>query len=183
MMFTFTLLAAFVSAAVAAPAMHKRQSVCPLQNFNSVTIVTAGESSLHTRWDIFTVNEGLITVGDVAWIGRGSPNGNEAFKATVGSSPNLFQFNRVGGQSVGVSGTDTGSKLLAAPNAATFKVTCSSCDTLAGSNGLAANGCTMELTDGTNGLGQCVNFEAAVSVAKVEPCDGSLGQNMAVFVV
>ncbi|KAJ7885978.1 hypothetical protein B0H13DRAFT_2342998 [Mycena leptocephala] len=179
MQFTFAILAAFVSAAVAAPAT-KRQNSCPLQNLSGLTVTASADSSGKVRWDVFTESSGLIQEGDLAWFNNGQPNGNEVFTATAGSQPNLFTFQRRDAQLIGVSG----SQLLASDTAATFKVSCSGCNAFASGNDLAANGCTMELTDGTNGIGQCITFEAANSVVQTQPCEsGNPGQSFGIFSV
>ncbi|KAJ7173710.1 hypothetical protein C8R46DRAFT_1083737 [Mycena filopes] len=183
MQFTFAILAAFVSAAVAAPASQKRQNACPLQNLSGLSVTASADPNGKTRWDVFTVSSELIEQGDLAWFVNDQPNGNEVFTATAGSQPGFFAFQRQGAQEIGASGTGAGSKLLAASSPATFKVTCSGCNAFASGNDLAANGCTMELTDGTNGLGQCITFAAANSVVQVEACDGSAGQNFGIFSV
>ncbi|KAJ7708809.1 hypothetical protein B0H17DRAFT_1030920 [Mycena rosella] len=148
MQLTLALLAVFVAAAAAAPT--KRQNTCPLQNLGGLTVVASADPNGKTRWDVFTISSELIQQGDVAWFSNNQPNGNEVFTAQVGSQPDLFTFQRKGAQSIGTSGTTAGSKLLAATTASTFKVTCSGgCNAFATGNDLAANGCTMELTDGT----------------------------------
>ncbi|KAJ7035573.1 hypothetical protein C8F04DRAFT_1097724 [Mycena alexandri] len=182
MKFTFALLAAIVSAAVAAPATHKRQNTCPLQNLSGLTVTASADPSGKTRWDVFTTSSELIQTGDLAWFVNNQPNGNEVFTATVGSQPDLFTFQRKDAQEIGASGTGAGSKLLAASSPATFQVTCSQCDAFASGNDLAANGCTMQLVDDSgNGLGQCIAFAAANSVVQVEACDGSAGQSFGIF--
>ncbi|KAJ7777425.1 hypothetical protein B0H16DRAFT_1301527 [Mycena metata] len=175
MKFTFALLAAFVSAAVAAPATHKRQNTCPLQNLSGLTVSASADPSGKTRWDLFTTSSELIQTGDLAWFPNDQPNGNEVFTATVGSQPDLFTFQRKAAQEIGASGTGAGSKLLAASSPAT-------CDAFASGSELAANGCTMQLVDDSgNGLGQCITFVAAHSVVQVEACDGSAGQSFGIF--
>jgi hypothetical protein len=88
MQFTFAILAAFVSAAVAAPAT-KRQNSCPLQSalsfrcmatgqytqpsfysldLGGLSVTASADSSGKTRWDVFTVSSGLIQQGDLAWV-------------------------------------------------------------------------------------------------------------------
>ncbi|KAJ7132327.1 hypothetical protein C8R44DRAFT_731018 [Mycena epipterygia] len=179
MQFTFAILAAFVSAAVAAPAA-KRQNSCPLQNLGGLSITASADTSGKTRWDVFTISSELIQQGDVAWFNNDQPNGNEVFTATVGSQPNLFTFQRKGAQPIGVSG----STLLASDSASTFKVSCSGCNSFASGNDLAGDGCTIELTDGTNGVGQCVTFAAANSVVQLQQCDaGSPAQTVGIFSV
>ncbi|KAF8166650.1 hypothetical protein K438DRAFT_1984191 [Mycena galopus ATCC 62051] len=178
MQFTFAILAAFVSAAVTAPAT-KRQSACPLQNLSGFTVTASADSSGKTRWDLFTTSSGLIQQGDLAWFARDQPNGNEVFTAAVGSQPNLFTFQRQGGESIGVSGSD----LLASQTPATFKVSCGGgCDSFASGNQLAGDGCTIELTDSTSGVGQCITFEAANSVVQLQSCEsGNPGQSFGIF--
>ncbi|KAJ7065339.1 hypothetical protein C8F01DRAFT_1125291 [Mycena amicta] len=179
---TFVLLASFVSAVTAAPSASKRQSVCPLQNLSDLSVVASADSSGKTRWDVFTVSSQLIQQGDLAWFENNQPNGNEVFTAAVGAQPNLFTFQQRGGKVIGVSG----SELLASDTAATFKVECSGCNSFASGNDLAANGCTFEMTDptGSNGIGECITFEAANSVVQLEQCQpGSLGQTFAIFSV
>ncbi|KAJ7813160.1 hypothetical protein B0H14DRAFT_3879389 [Mycena olivaceomarginata] len=131
MQFTFAILAAFVSAAVAAPAT-KRQNSCPLQNLGGLSVTASADSSGKTRWDVFTVSSGLIQQGDLAWFNNDQPNGNEVFTAAVGSQPNLFTFQRKGAQPIGVDGTT----LLASDSAATFKVSCGGCNAFASGNDL-----------------------------------------------
>ncbi|KAJ7355794.1 hypothetical protein DFH08DRAFT_508566 [Mycena albidolilacea] len=177
MQFTFVILAAFVSAAVAAPAT-KRQNSCPLQNLGGLSVTASADSSGKTRWDVFTVSSGLIQQGDLAWFNNDQPNGNEVFTAAVGSQPNLFTFQRKGAQPIGVDGTT----LLASNSAATFKISCGGCNAFASGNDLAADGCTFEFTDGTNGVGQCITFEAANSVVQLQQCEaGNPGQNFGIF--
>ncbi|KAJ6581004.1 hypothetical protein B0H19DRAFT_1113242 [Mycena capillaripes] len=179
MQFTFAILAAFVSTAVAAPAI-KRQNSCPLQNLGGLSVTASADPKGKTRWDVFTISSGLIQQGDLAWFVNGQPNGNEVFTATVGSQPNLFTFALKGAQPIGVSGTT----LLASNTPSTFKVSCGACDAFASGNDLAANGCTFELTDGSNGVGQCITFEAANSVVQLQQCQsGSPGQNFGIFSV
>ncbi|KAJ7486414.1 hypothetical protein B0H11DRAFT_1996744 [Mycena galericulata] len=177
MQFTFAILAAFVSAAVAAPAL-KRQNTCPLQNLSGLTITASADPNGKTRWDMFTISEELIQQGDIAWFADDQPNGNEVFTAATAGSPNLFNFQRQNAQPVGVSG----STLLASDTAATFLVSCGECDAFASGNSLAASGCTIELTDGENGVGQCVTFAAANSVVQLQDCTpGSLSQQIGIF--
>ncbi|KAJ7825424.1 hypothetical protein B0H14DRAFT_3468609 [Mycena olivaceomarginata] len=141
MQFTFAILAAFVSAAVAAPAT-KRQNSCPLQSapwraFRHRFCRFQRQDAL----GLFTVSSGLIQQGDLAWFNNDQPNGNEVFTAAVGSQPNLFTFQRKGAQPIGVDGTT----LLASNSAATFKVSCGACNAFASGNDLAADGCTFDL--------------------------------------
>ncbi|KAJ7460828.1 hypothetical protein FB451DRAFT_1270438 [Mycena latifolia] len=179
MQFTFALLAAFVAAAVAAPA-SKRQNTCPLQNLSGLSITASADPNGKTRWDVFTISSELIQQGDVAWFVNDQPNGNEVFTATVGSQPNLFTFQRRGAQSIGTDGPT----LLASDTAATFKVSCGGCNSFASGNDLVGDGCTIELTDGTNGIGQCVTFAAANSVVQLSQCEaGSPAQNIGIFSV
>ncbi|KAJ7035576.1 hypothetical protein C8F04DRAFT_1258784 [Mycena alexandri] len=182
MKFTFAILAAVVSAAVAAPTTHKRQATCPLQNLSGLTVTASADPSGKTRWDVLTADSGIIQAGDVAWFSRNQPNGNEVFTAAVGSQPDLFTFQRRDAQEIGASGTGAGSKLLASASPATFQVTCSQCDAFATGNDLAASGCTMQLVDDSgNGLGQCIAFAAANSAVQMDPCDGSAGQTFGIF--
>lgn len=88
MQFTFAILAAFVSATVAAPTT-KRQNSCPLQSalsfrcmatgqytqpsfysldLGGLSVTASADSSGKTRWDVFTVSSGLIQQGDLAWV-------------------------------------------------------------------------------------------------------------------
>ncbi|KAJ7655964.1 hypothetical protein B0H17DRAFT_1213885 [Mycena rosella] len=178
MQFTWAFLAALISVAAAAPT--KRQSDCPLQNLSGLTIVTSADSGAHTRWDVFVDANELVQPGDLGWFFRKSPSANEAFVAQVGSQSNLFTFSRKDtGAPIGVSGSQL---VASSTSAATFKVTCSAgCDAFAGDNDLAADGCTFELTDGTNGVGQCASFAATNSAVALTPCDGSLGQSSKIF--
>ncbi|KAJ7780201.1 hypothetical protein DFH07DRAFT_794147 [Mycena maculata] len=180
MQFAFALLSVFVSTVVAAPAL-RRQNICPLQNFSGLTITASADPSGKTRWDVFTINSELIQEGDVAWFSDDQPNGNEIFTAAVGSQPDLFTFQRQGAQLISVSG----STLLASGPPATFQVACSGgCNSFASGNDLVGDGCTIELTDGTNGLGQCVTFAAANSVVQLETCQpGSPAQQIGIFSV
>ncbi|KAJ7035577.1 hypothetical protein C8F04DRAFT_1097735 [Mycena alexandri] len=184
MKFTFPLLAAFVSAAVAAPAAHKRQTTCPLQTLGGLSVTANADPNGKTRWDVFAdpSPSGLVQVGDLGWFVTNNPNGNEVFTATVGSQPDLFTFQHRNAQEIGVSGTGPGSTLLASGSPATFQVTCSQCNAFATGNDLAAAGCTMQLVDDSgNGLGQCVSFAAAESAVAMDPCDGSAGQVFRIF--
>ncbi|KAJ6561065.1 hypothetical protein DFH09DRAFT_1316188 [Mycena vulgaris] len=179
MQFTLAFLAAFVSAAAAAPAT-KRQNSCPLQNLGGLSVTASADPNGKTRWDVFTISSELIQQGDLAWFVNDQPNGNEVFTAAVGSQPNLFTFQRQGAQPIGVSG----STLLASNAASTFKVSCSGCNAFASGNDLAADGCTFELTDGTNGNGQCITFAAANSVVQLDDCvAGSPAQTFGIFSV
>ncbi|KAJ7105121.1 hypothetical protein C8R43DRAFT_1046936 [Mycena crocata] len=173
----FAILVAFVSAAAAAPTANKRQNSCPLQNLSGLSVTASADPDGKTRWDVFTIASELIQQGDLAWFDNDQPNGNEVFTATVGSQPNLFTFQRKDAQQIGVSG----SKLLASTEPATFKVSCSGCNSFASGNDLAANGCTIELTDGTNGVGQCVTFAAANSVVQLSQCNGGPAQSVGIF--
>ncbi|KAK7059871.1 hypothetical protein R3P38DRAFT_3384499 [Favolaschia claudopus] len=177
MLVSFALLATLATAASAAPA-SKRQNTCALQNLGGLSVTASADSSGKTRWDVFTISSGLIQQGDLAWFTDGQPNGNEVFTAAVGSQPNLFTFHRRNAQAIGVSG----SKLLASDTPAVFKVSCGSCDDFASGNQLAANECTFELTDGSNGIGECITFEASGSVVQLQDCEaGNAGQQMGIF--
>ncbi|KAJ6606877.1 hypothetical protein B0H10DRAFT_1956778 [Mycena sp. CBHHK59/15] len=179
MQLSLAILAVFVSAAAAAPTV-KRQNFCPLQNLGSLSVTASADPNGKTRWDVFTVSSELIQVGDVAWFENNQPNGNEVFTATAGSAPGLFTFQRQGAQQIGV----VGSSLAASNTPTTFLVSCSGCDAFASGNDLAANGCSMEETDGTNGTGQCVTFAAANSVVSLQACSpGSPAQNFGIFSV
>ncbi|KAK7050264.1 hypothetical protein R3P38DRAFT_2503557 [Favolaschia claudopus] len=177
MLFSFALLTALTSVASAAPA-SKRQDTCSLQNLKGLTVTASADNSGKTRWDLFTTSSGLIQQGDLAWLSHGQPNGNEVFTAEVGSQPNLFTFHRQNAQAIGVSG----SKLLASDTAAVFKVSCNTCNDFASGNQIAANECTFELTDGANGTGECITFEANRSVVQLQDCEsGNAGQQMGIF--
>ncbi|KAF7320694.1 hypothetical protein HMN09_00154800 [Mycena chlorophos] len=170
----FTLIASTVSAVP----LSTRQTTCPLQNLSELTVTAPNQGKV--RWDMFTVSGGDVNAGDLVWFNNNQPNGNEVFTATVGSQPNFFLFTRAGGQSVGVSGTTAGSKLLASPSAATFQVTCQTCDGFATGNTQAAAGCVFELTDGTSPQGQCITF-AGEDVVTLNNCDGDPSQSMDIF--
>ncbi|KAJ7205710.1 hypothetical protein GGX14DRAFT_397405 [Mycena pura] len=181
MQLTFAVLTAFISAAVAAPAI-KRQNVCSLQDLTGLTVTASADQTGKTRWDIFGSANVLVQQGELGWFVKDQPSDNEVFTATVGSQPNLFTFQSKDGQPIGISG----SSLFASKTAATFKVDCNSgCDSFASSAGtgtLAADGCTFELTDGTNGVGQCITFEAANSAVQVQDCQsGNPGQTFGLF--
>ncbi|KAK7050275.1 hypothetical protein R3P38DRAFT_2763336 [Favolaschia claudopus] len=177
MFFSFALLATVTLVASAAPTF-KRQDACPLQNLQGLTVTASADSKLKTRWDLFTTSSGLIEQGDLAWLSHFQPNDNEIFTAAVGSQPDLFTFQRRDAQSIGVSG----SKLLASATPAVFRVSCGSCDDFATDDQLAAYGCTFELTDGLNGTGECITFEANRSVVQLQDCEsGNAGQQMTIF--
>ncbi|KAK7059947.1 hypothetical protein R3P38DRAFT_975096 [Favolaschia claudopus] len=174
MKFTFALLAAFIASAVGAPAGFKRQDTCPLQNFSGLTVTASADGKGKTRWNVFVAPRGLVQSGDLGWFVSGQPGKNEKFNAVQvqGSQPNLFTFKANGGsQNVAV----VGSKLLASAAAtpATFQVRCFGCNSFAKGNDLVANGCAIELTDGTNGTGQCVSFEGQFTGVQLQQCDGN----------
>ncbi|KAJ7879063.1 hypothetical protein B0H14DRAFT_2341743 [Mycena olivaceomarginata] len=177
MQFTFAILAAFVSATVAAPTT-KRQNSCPLQNLGGLSVTASADSSGKTRWDVFTISSRLIQQGDLACFTNDQPNGNEVFTAAVGSQPNLFTFQRKAPSRSHMY------HLRHTPliRSIQFKVSCGGCNAFASGNDLAADGCTFEFTDGTNGVGQCITFEAANSVVQLQQCEaGNPGQNFGIF--
>ncbi|KAF7346926.1 hypothetical protein MVEN_01445000 [Mycena venus] len=176
---TFAIFAAVLSVASAAPATMKRQNNCPLQNFAGITITAPGSGKV--RWDVSTDSNGLVQPGDLQWFNRDQPNDSETFVASVGSQPNLFTFELRGAQPIGLSGTE----LLASNSPATLKVTCNGgCNDFASGNDLVGDVCTFEQTDGTNGLGQCITFEAENTVVQLQPCQaGNPGQNFGIFSV
>jgi acyl-CoA synthetase (AMP-forming)/AMP-acid ligase II len=176
MQFAFALLAAFVSAAVAAPT-NKRQASCQLDRISALTVVAAADPNGKTRWDVFASSSELVQEGDLGWFVKDEPDQNEIFTAKPGPQSDLFTF-QTNGVAIGVSG----SELHPNGTAATFKVSCGRCNDFATSNDLAADGCTFELTDGTDGVGQCMTFEAANSVVQLQGCQsGSLGQTFEIF--
>ncbi|KAJ7768392.1 hypothetical protein B0H16DRAFT_1716400 [Mycena metata] len=186
MKFTFALLAVFVSAAAATPiSMETRQNVCsalntcPLQCYGPMSIIFP-DSNLNTRWDLFGNPVGPVKHNDLGWFVKDKPTSNELFTAIVGAQPKLYTFQSQDGLDVGVSGGTSGAHFFAATSTATLNVTCSACNAIIYSSQIVAEGCTMELTDGTNGLGQCISFTAANGPVQVEPCDGSASQQFSI---
>ncbi|KAK7059879.1 hypothetical protein R3P38DRAFT_2598125 [Favolaschia claudopus] len=179
---TLTFLAALVVAASGAPTTSlRRQNVCPLQVLPSIAVLPTADSS--ARWNVFGNPKGIVQAGELGWfVTKNGPGNNEKFIAKVGAAANLFSFQAFGGsQQVGISG----SKLLASANvgAATFKVDCGGgCNTFATGNTRAADGCTFELTDGTNGVGQCISFEGENTGVQLQSCEaGNSGQTFTIF--
>ncbi|KAJ6457489.1 hypothetical protein C8R47DRAFT_1164133 [Mycena vitilis] len=178
MQLTFALLTAFVSVAVTAPT-HKRQKSCQIDNLRALTVSASADSAGTTRWDVFGESKGLVQQGDLGWFVTDEPAVNEIFTAAVGSQSNLFTF-EASGVAIGVCG----SELHPTGAASTFKVDCGRCNDFATGDDLAADGCTFELTDGDNGVGQCMTFEAADSVVQLQECQsGSPGQSFGIFSV
>ncbi|KAJ7813162.1 hypothetical protein B0H14DRAFT_2605278 [Mycena olivaceomarginata] len=159
-----------------APSRYTQPSFYSL-DLGGLSVTASADSSGKTRWDLFTVSSGLIQQGDLAWFNNDQPNGNEVFTAAVGSQPNLFTFQRKGAQPIGVDGTT----LLASNSAATVSTSSTyvppsthPADTVYLVQGLLRwpathspavttslpTGALSKFTDGTNGVGQCITFEA-----------------------
>ncbi|KAJ7121613.1 hypothetical protein C8R44DRAFT_877001 [Mycena epipterygia] len=174
MQFKFAILAALVSAAAAV-------EVCPLDQLAGLTVVAEDQSGLQTRWDVFTVQSGAVQVGDVGWFVNNQPNGNEIFKAQAAGPAGHFTFTRRNAQDIGVSGSGSGSKLLASTSTATFNVVCGSCFPATG-NGIAGENCGIQLVNGDGSLSNlCVNFQSD-AVARLLTCDdNNPNQNMFIF--
>ncbi|KAJ7673615.1 hypothetical protein B0H17DRAFT_1183186 [Mycena rosella] len=177
MQFTWAFLVALVSVAAAAPT--KRQSDCPLQNLSGLTIVTSADSGAHTRWDVFGTPTNWFSQAILA----GSLGRARAERGVRG--PTRLPIESVHVLAQGYRGADRRLWFAAGLQqhlGGDFQGYCSAgCNAFAGDNDLAADGCTFELTDGTNGVGQCASFAATNSAVALTPCDGSLGQSSKIF--